>query len=81
LGTELLRGPDNANVFEYRPENAINAVRAVLALPFKSNLIYEHKPSNGEPPVSIFGLTAKRFVGEVVELDGRVIHLVVLESE
>lgn len=79
MGTELLRGADNTNVFEYKPENAINAVRAVLALPYKSNLIYEHKPSNGEPPVSIFGLTAKHFVGEVVELDGRVIHLVLLE--
>jgi hypothetical protein len=81
MGTELLRGPDNTNVFEYKPENAVNAVRAVLALPFKSNLIYEHKPSNGEPHVAIYGVTAKRFVGEVVELDGRVIHAVVLESE
>jgi hypothetical protein len=80
MGTELLRGADNTNVFEYRPENAINAVRAVLALPFKSNVIYQHKPSNGEPPVSIYGLTAQRYVGEVVELDGRVIHLVILES-
>ncbi|PYV62230.1 MAG: hypothetical protein DMG97_40895 [Acidobacteria bacterium] len=44
MGTELLRGPDNTSVFEYKPENAVNAVRSVLALPFKSNLIYEHKP-------------------------------------
>lgn len=80
MGTELLRGPDNANVFQYVPENAINAVRAVLGLPFKVNQIYEHKPSNGEPAVAIFGLTAQRYVGEVVELDGRVVHLVILES-
>jgi hypothetical protein len=80
MGTELLRGPDKTNVFEYKPENAINAVRAVLGLPFKVNQIYEHKPSNGEPAVAIFGLTAQRYVGEVVELDGRVIHLVLLES-
>lgn len=80
MGTELLRGPDNSIVFEYKPEHAVNAVRAVLGLSFKVNQIYEHKPSNGEPAVAIFGLTAQRYVGEVVELDGRVIHLVLLES-
>src|SRR5262249_49831816 len=48
MGTELLRGSDNTSVFEYKPENAINAVRKVLGLEYKSNLIYEHKPSNGE---------------------------------
>jgi hypothetical protein len=80
MGTELLRGPDNTQVFEYKPENAIAAVRKVLAMPFKSNLIYQHKPSNGEPLVEIFGLTAGGFVGEVVELDSRVIHMVVIET-
>jgi hypothetical protein len=80
MGTELLRGPDNTSVFEYKPENAIAAVRKVLALPFKTNLIYEHKPANGEPLVQIYGLTAGGFVGEVVELDGRVIHMVVIET-
>jgi len=80
MGTELLRGPDNTNVFEYKPENAIHAVRKVLGLDYKTNLIYEHKPSNGEPHVAIFGLTASRYVGEIVELDGRVIHLTILET-
>lgn len=80
MGTELLRGPDNTNVFEYKPENAINAVRKVLGLDYTTNLIYEHKPSNGEPHVAIFGLTASRYVGEIVELDGRVIHLNILET-
>lgn len=80
MGTELLRGADNTSVFEYKPENAINAVRKVLALDYKTNLIYEHKPSNGEPHVAIFGLTAAGYVGEVVELDGRVIHLTILET-
>src|SRR5215470_5586151 len=56
MGTELLRGPDNTSVFEYKPENAVNAVRKVL------------------------GLTASRYVGEIVELDGRVIHLTILET-
>jgi len=80
MGTELLRESDNTSVFEYKPENAINAVRKVLGLDYKTNLIYEHKPSNGEPHVAIFGLTASRYVGEVVELDGRVMHLTLLET-
>jgi hypothetical protein len=80
MGTELLRGPDNTNVFEYKPENAVNAARKVLGLDYKTNLIYEHKPSNGEPHVAIFGLTASRYVGEIVEVDGRVIHLNILET-
>ncbi len=79
MGTELLRGPDNTSVFDYKPENAINAVRKVLGLPYKTNLIYEHNPSNGEPHIAIFGLTASRYVGEVVELDGRAIHVNILE--
>src|SRR5262249_54703846 len=32
MGTELLRGSDNTSVFEYKPENAVNAVRKVLGL-------------------------------------------------
>jgi hypothetical protein len=81
MGTELLRGKDDASVFDYKPENAIKAVQKVLALPFASNLIYEHKPSNGEPHVKIFGVTANKFVGEIVELAGQVIHMVVLEID
>src|SRR5262249_20034626 len=80
MGTELLRGPDNTSLFEYKPQNAVNAVRRVLALDYKTNLIYEHKPSNGAAHVAIFGLTASRYVGEIVELDGRVIHLNILET-
>lgn len=80
MGTELMRGPDNASVFEYKPENAVQAARNVLALDYKTNLIYEHKPSNGEPHLAIFGLTASRYVGEAVELDGRIIHLTILET-
>lgn len=80
MGTELLRGEDKESVFQYKPENAVAAVRKVLALPFKTNRIYQHKPSNGEPSVEIFGLTAGAFVGEVVELDGRVIHLLLIET-
>jgi hypothetical protein len=81
MGTELLRGEDKTNVFEYKPENAVAAVQKVLSLDYKTNLIYEHKPSNGEPSVKIFGLSVSRYVGEVVELDDRVIHMVILETE
>jgi hypothetical protein len=65
----------NDSVFEYKPENAVRAVQSVLAQEYTTNLIYEHKPSNGEPYVAINGLTSREFVGEVVELDNRVIHL------
>lgn len=80
MGTELLKGEDKTNVFEYKPENAIAAVTKVLSLDYKTNLIYEHKPSNGESSVKIYGLTASRYVGEVVELDDRVMHMVILET-
>ena len=79
MGTELLRGEDKTNVFEYKPENAVNAVKKVLGLDYKANLIYEHKPSNGEPHVAITGITAPRYVGEIVEIDAKVAHLVILE--
>lgn len=79
MGTELLRGEDKTNVFEYKPEHAVAAVKKVLALDYKTNLIYEHKPSNGEPHVAIFGMSASRYVGEVVEVGGEVVHLVILE--
>ena len=81
MGTELLRGKDETSVFEYKPEHAVKAVQKVLALPFKSNTIYNHKPANGEPQVTIYGVTANKFVGEVVELDNRLIHMVVLETD
>jgi ARG/rhodanese/phosphatase superfamily protein len=67
-------------VFEYKPENAVKAVQKVLAEDYTPNLIYEHKPSNGEPYVAIHGLTSKNFVGEVVELDNRVIHLLLVRQ-
>ncbi len=75
LGASLA-AKDANKVFEYKADAAKSAVAAVLADDYEVNTIYEHKPSNGEPPLKIFGLTSERFVGEVVELDGHVIHLV-----
>ncbi len=70
---------DRASVFEYRPEKAKEVVRAVLALPFEERLVHEHKPSNGDPSFTVTSLTAKDYTGEVVELDGRMIHLLIIK--
>lgn len=70
-----LAAKDVENVFDYKPKAALSTIAAVLADDYKVNSIFEHKPSNGEPSVKIFGLTSDRFVGEVVELDGRVMHV------
>lgn len=69
---------DDSSVFAYKPEAAVKAVQGVLAQDFETNLIYEHKPANGEPYVAIQGLTSKEFVGEVVEIDQRVMHLLLV---
>ena len=68
------------NVFDYKPEAAIKQVNRVLGIDFKTNLILQHRPSNGEPKIEITGLTGEGYVGEVVELDERVIHLVLLKQ-
>jgi hypothetical protein len=73
-----MAGKDDPSVFEYKPEKAVEVVRNVLRLPFEENLIHEHKPNNGEPHFSLTGLSAKGWTGEVVELDGKVIHLMLL---
>lgn len=75
IGPDLAR-KDTEGVFDYKKEMACSTVAAVLADDYKINLIHEHRPSNGEPAVKISGLTSDRFIGEVVELDKRVIHLV-----
>lgn len=80
MGTEILRS-DKESVFEYKADNAVKAVRKILGLNYRQNTLYEHKPKKGEPRVVITGLTAEKYVGEVAELDGRVIHLVLLRQK
>lgn len=80
LGPSLGKS-DSSGVFEYKPEKAISIVQSVLALPFKENIIFEHKPSNGEPAFSVTGLSADKYTGEVVEFDGKVIHLMLLRLQ
>lgn len=77
VGSDLAR-KDEEHIFEHKPQHVINAMSAILAQDYKTNVIYEHKPSNGEPPLRITGLTGDRFVGEVVELDKKVIHLTLI---
>ena len=73
-----LASKDKAGVFEYKPEKAVQIVQEVLALPFEEKLIYEHKPTNGDQHFRVASLTAENFTGEVVELDGKMIHLMLL---
>lgn len=79
LGSSII-DDGSENVFDYKPEVAVQQVNRVLGIDFKENLILEHRPSNGEPKVVITGLTGGGYVGEVVELDERVIHLVLLKQ-
>lgn len=77
LGSSIVDTGD-PSVFEYKPDAAVSAVRKVLALEFKENNIWTHRPSNGEPRVDITGLSADDYVGEAVEVGDRLIHLVLL---
>jgi len=79
LGSRVL-GKDEEGVFDFKPERAKALIRKVLAGKFTENLIYEHRPSNGELHVLILGLSGDRYVGEVVEVDGRVIHLMLIRQ-
>lgn len=79
LGSSIV-DDGSENVFDYKPEVAVKQVNKVLGIDFKENLILEHRPSNGEPKIVITGLTGGGYVGEVVELDERVIHLVLLKQ-
>ncbi len=80
LGSNII-DPGEDSVFEYKPENAVKAVTKVLGMDYKTNNIFTHRPSNGEPEVVITGLTANRYVGEAVEINGALVHLVILKTE
>ncbi len=79
MGAELVKD-DSENVFEFKPENANKMVCKVLALDWARNTILEHRPTNGEPKVVITGLSSGDYVGELVELNDQVAHLVVLKK-
>ena len=77
MGTELIK-EEKEDVFEYKPERAIEQVTRVLAMDYDANTIYEHKAEGGDKVV-ITGLTNASHIGEVVELGGKVIHLSLLK--
>jgi hypothetical protein len=77
MGTELIK-EEKEDVFEYKPEKAIEQVTRVLALNFDANVIFEHK-ADGADKVVITGLTSASHIGEAVELGGKLIHLSLLK--
>jgi hypothetical protein len=79
LGTAMLRD-DRGSVFEYKPEHAHRQINEVLALDWKTNVIWSHRPNNGEPSIEMIGLSCGDYVGEVTEISGNVVHLVILKK-
>jgi hypothetical protein len=69
---------DKEQVFEYRQDRAVKSVKDILTIGYEKRLIYEHKPKNGEPSVAVLGLKAEHYTGEIVEVDGRAIHVLLL---
>jgi hypothetical protein len=59
----------------------VKQINQVLGLNWKTNRIYRHKASNGEPSVEITGLSAGKFVGEAFEVNKSVVHVVILRTE
>lgn len=74
-GSNLVRD-DSSDVFKFAPEFANDAICKVLGSKFKENVIYEWRSVDNKPAVTVIGLTGEKHVGELVELDGRVIHMV-----
>lgn len=79
MGTELVK-EDDKSVFEFKPEHAKGMVNKVLSMDWQQNTIYNHESNNGDPAVRITGITAKGYVGEVVEIGGTIAHIVVLKQ-
>ncbi len=79
LGSHVIP-KDEQNVFEYKPEVALRKVQEVLGLDWETNVIYDHRPSNGEPSVLISGISHGNFVGEITEIDGNMAHAVILRK-
>lgn len=80
LGTKAVT-EDIESVFEFKPKHAHTLVRKTLALPWERSRIYYHEGTKNTPEVTITGLTAKDYVGECVEIDDQVAHLMVFKRE
>ena len=79
MGTDMVK-EDKESVFEFKPDHALSLTQKVLAMDFEHNAIYHHPGKDESPSVTITGLTAKGYVGEVVEVNGEVIHLVLFKQ-
>jgi hypothetical protein len=80
LGAALVNKDEEA-VFDYKPERAVKAVTAILARDWKTSTIWEHRKANGDPAIRILGLSADGYSGEVVELEKKAIHLVIVKTK
>lgn len=80
LGTDLVK-EDKEGVFEYKPEKAVTRVQQVLSLAYDMKTIYKHHSSDGEAKVEITALTSENYMGEVVEIDGKVMHVWLIRKE
>lgn len=67
-------------MFDFNESKAIESVRWVLARNFKFNTIYKHTASGSEPDLEITGMDCETHFGEIVELDGKVVHLVIIKK-
>lgn len=65
---------DTSGVFEYKPDKASQLIKDVLAKGFEEKVLLD------EDGCKIITLDFKDYVGEAVELDGEVIHLLVVSS-
>ena len=78
IGSHVVSKAD-PSVFEYKPEHAKAQINKILEMDWKTKKIWEHKPSNGEAHVCITSLSADRYVGELVEINKVLLHLVILK--
>src|SRR5262245_58176552 len=78
IGSHVVSKAD-PSVFEYKPEMAKKQINKILQLDWDTKTIWKHQPSNGEPHVKLTGLSADGFVGEAMEVNRSLIHLVILK--
>lgn len=78
LGSNIVQ-KDDESVFQYKPEVARKLVTKVLALDWEKNKILEHDGKGGTS-FKIWGLSSDGYVGEIVEINGQMVHLVILKK-
>lgn len=64
---------DDEGVFQYKPEKAHLSIKAILEKGFEKKIIHDSG-------YEVIGIKYNKYVGEVVLLDGNVIHLLITRS-